>query len=75
MTNPSYSAVGSEKMRFCTQKLLRKHQKHVLKQFFEPDLTEPTDSGNRVRFGVLERGRQRTGSGTQPHAPALLESA
>jgi hypothetical protein len=75
MTNPSHSAAGSEKMRFCSQKLLRKHQKYVLKQCLEPDLAEPANSGNRVRFGVPERCWQRTGSGIQPPAPALLKSA
>jgi hypothetical protein len=56
MTNPSHSAVGSEKMRFCPQKLLRKHQKHVLKQFLEPDLAEPPDSGNRAVLNGVGSG-------------------
>jgi hypothetical protein len=62
MTNPSHSAAGSEKMRFCSQKLLRKHQKYVLKQCLEPDLAEPANSGNQVRFAC------RNGVGSGPAA-------
>jgi hypothetical protein len=47
-------------------------QKAICNQSVKPDLAESADSGNRVRFWRVGSG---TGSGTWPHAAALLESA
>jgi len=69
------SPVDSGKMRFCRGKLPDQDQESICNQSVELYLAEPAGSGNRVHFGVPERGWQRIGSGTQLHALALPESS